>query len=119
MGDFKDWLFQKHPELKDKNPAEIFNALHTQYGNSSSENMINSMPIAGVGALTKMANPALGKVLSGVGQEIKNIAPQAIREAAAPELAALQAQKMNMAPSAYDAQKQAIFNKVRKMLGGE
>lgn len=66
-----------------------------------------------------LAQRGLGKVLTGAGQEMKNIAPKAIQEAAAPELAALRSQKPTMAPGAYDAQKQAIFNKVRKMLGGE
>lgn len=60
-----------------------------------------------------------GKTLNTMGAPIERASADAVKAAAAPELEVLRAQKMSLAPSAYDSQKQAIFNKIRKTLGGE
>lgn len=64
-----------------------------------------------------LAQKGVGRVLNSAGQEMKSVGPNAIRDAAAPELVALQAQKATMGSGVYDAQKQAIFNRIRTMLG--
>jgi len=74
-----------------------------------------NLTMGSLGAVSK----GLGRVMGGAGKPIKNISHKVIKEAAEPELAALRLKKSEMPPSAYDNQKQQIFNKVRKLLSGE